>query len=200
VKGKRMNKTWLGLSFVFGLALMLATPVLAGFQEGVDAYERGDYETALKKFLPLAEQGHAGAQNHLGELYAEGKGVPQDYQEAMKWYRLAADQGDAAAQYFLGVRYDEGTGMAQDFQEAVRWFREAADQGNAAAQNNLGQMYYQGSGVQQDYVQAYMWVSLAAVQGYELAAQGLEILEKKMTPDQLAEAQRLAREWKPKGK
>ncbi len=82
-----MNKTWLGLSFVFGLALMLATPVLAGFQEGVDAYERGDYETALKKFLPLAEQGHAGAQNHLGELYAEGKGVPQDYTEAMQWYR-----------------------------------------------------------------------------------------------------------------
>ena len=77
VKGKRMNKTWLGLSFVFGLALMLATPVLAGFQEGVDAYERGAYETALKKFLPLAEQGHAGAQNHLGELYAEGKGVPR---------------------------------------------------------------------------------------------------------------------------
>ncbi len=195
-----MTKPWLNLSLVVGLALMLATPVLAGFQEGVDAYERGDYETALKKFLPLAEQGHGGAQNYLGELYAEGKGVPQDYTEAMKWYRLAAAQGDAAAQYFLGVRYAEGTGVPQDFQEAVRWFREAADQGNAAARNNLGQMYYQGRGVQQDYVQAYMWVSLAAVQGYELAAQGLEILEKKMTPDQLAEAQRLAREWTPKGK
>ncbi len=195
-----MNKRWLVLSILVGLVFMLATPVLAGFQEGVDAYERGDYETALKKFLPLAEQGHAGAQNYLGELYAEGKGVPQDYTEAMKWYRLAAAQGDGAAQYFLGVRYDEGTGVPQDFQEAVRWFREAADQGNAAARNNLGQMYYQGRGVQQDYIQAYMWVTLAAAQGNKNAAKGLEILEKKMTPDQLAEAQRLAREWKPKGK
>ena len=67
-----MYKRWLGFSIVVGLALILATPVLAGFQEGVGAYERGDYETAFKKFLPLAEQGHAGAQNHLGELYAEG--------------------------------------------------------------------------------------------------------------------------------
>ena len=164
VKGKRMNKTWLGLSFVFGLALMLATPVLAGFQEGVDAYERGAYETALKKFLPLAEQGHAGAQNHLGELYAEGKGVPQDYTEAMKWYRLAADQGDA-------------------------W-----------AQSNLGQMYRKGQGVPQDYAEAVKWYRLAADQGLEKAAKGLEVLEKEMTPAQLAEAQRLAREWTAKGK
>ena len=195
-----MNKRRLVPSLVLGFALMLATPVLAGFQEGVDAYERGDYETALKKFLPLAEQGHAGAQNHLGELYAEGKGVPQDYQEAMKWYRLAADQGDAAAQYFLGVRYDEGTGVPQDFQEAVRWFREAADQGNAAAQNNLGQMYYQGRGVPKDSVQAYRWYTLAASHGDDLAEKFKNHLAKSMTLDQLAEAQRLAREWKSKAK
>ncbi|MCH8039374.1 MAG: sel1 repeat family protein, partial [Nitrospinae bacterium] len=81
-----MNKTWLGLSFVFGLALMLATPVLAGFQEGVDAYERGDYATALKEFRPLADQGDALAQFNLGIMYYKGQGVPQDYQEAAKWY------------------------------------------------------------------------------------------------------------------
>jgi len=186
VKGKRMNKTWLGLSFVFGLALMLATPVLAGFQEGVDAYERGDYETALKKFLPLAEQGHAGAQNHLGELYAEGKGVPQDYTEAMKWYRLAADQGDAWAQSNLGWMYRKGQGVPQDYAEAVKWYRLAAD-------------YEKGKGVPQDYAEAAKWYRLAADQGLEKAAKGLEVLEKEMTPAQIAEAQRLAREWKPKG-
>ena len=199
VKGKRMNKTWLGLSFVFGLALMLATPVLAGFQEGVDAYERGDYETALKKFLPLAEQGHAGAQNHLGELYAEGKGVPQDYTEAMKWYRLAADQGDAWAQSNLGWMYRKGQGVPQDYAEAVKWYRLAADEWDKEAQFNLGSMYEKGKGVPQDYAEAAKWYRLAADQGLEKAAKGLEVLEKEMTPAQIAEAQRLAREWKPKG-
>jgi len=72
-----MNKRWLVLSILVGLVFMLATPVLAGFQEGVDAYERGDYETALKKFLPLAEQGHAGAQNHLGSCTLRVKGCPR---------------------------------------------------------------------------------------------------------------------------
>jgi len=64
----------------------------------------------------------------------------------------------------------------------------------------LGGMYASGLGVRQNYVRAYMWASLAAAQGLEGSAKGLEILEKKMTPNQLAEAQRLAREWKPKGK
>jgi len=193
VKGKRMNKTWLGLSFVFGLTLMLATPVLAGFQEGVDAYERGDYETALKKFLPLAEQGHGGAQNHLGELYAEGKGVPQDYTEAMKWYRLAADQGDAWAQSNLGWMYRKGQGVPQDYAEAVKWYHKEA-------QFNLGSMYEKGKGVPQDYAEAAKWYRLAADQGLEKAAKGLEVLEREMTPAQITQAQRLAREWTPKGK
>ncbi len=74
-----MTKTWLHLSIVVGLALILATPVLAGFQEGVDAYERGDYDTALKEFRPLAEQGHASAQFNLGIMYYKGQGVLQDY-------------------------------------------------------------------------------------------------------------------------
>ena len=195
-----MNKRRLVPSLVLGFALMLATPVLAGFQEGVDAYERGDYETALKKFLPLAEQGHGGAQNYLGELYAEGKGVPQDYTEAMKWYRLAADQGDAWAQSNLGVMYHQGHGVPQDYTGAVKWYRLVAEQGDAVAQFNLGLMYAKGQGVAQNYIQAYMWETLAAAQGNENAAKGLEILGKKMSPDQIAEAQRLAREWKAKGK
>jgi len=192
VKGKRMNKRWLNLSIVVGLVFMLAPPVLAGFQEGVDAYERGDYETALKKFLPLAE--------HLGELYAEGKGVPQDYTEAMKWYRLAADQGDAWAQSNLGWMYRKGQGVPQDYAEAVEWYRLAADEWDTSAQFNLGSMYEKGKGVPQDYAEAAKWYRLAADQGLEKAAKGLEVLEKEMTLAQLAEAQRLAREWKPKRK
>ena len=65
----------------------------ADFQKGLDAYNRGDYATALKKWRPLAERGDASAQAALGAFYENGKGVPQDYAKAVKWYRLAAEQG-----------------------------------------------------------------------------------------------------------
>ena len=81
----------------------------------------------------------------------------------------------------------------------MKWFRLAADQGNAYAQNNLGVIYGQGKGASQNYVLAYMWLTLAARNGSENAVRTLEVYEKQMTPAQLAEAHRLAREWKPKG-
>ncbi len=93
-----MTKTRLSLSIVVGLALMLAPPVLADFQAVVDAYERGDYDTAVKELRPLAEQGHPKAQYNLGVMYQLGLGVPQDDQEAAQWCRLAAEQGHAGAQ------------------------------------------------------------------------------------------------------
>ncbi len=71
-----MKRTWLGLSILVGLTLMLAKPAWADFQAGVDAYERGDYDTALKEWRPLAEQGHAQAQLNLGIMYSQGLGVP----------------------------------------------------------------------------------------------------------------------------
>ena len=81
------------------------------YQEGYDAYNRGDYDTALKEFRPLAEQGFASSQFNLGLMYDKGQGVAQDYQEAMKWYRLAADQGHTNAQTNLGVMYHKGYGV-----------------------------------------------------------------------------------------
>ena len=102
---------------------------MSSYQEGLDAYERGDYETALKEFRPLAEQGDPLAQSYLGSMYYEGL-----------------------------------------------W------------------------GAPQDNVLAHMWLTLAAVQGFEKAAELRDLLEAYMTPAQLAETQRLAREWLPKGK
>jgi hypothetical protein len=84
-------------------------------------------------FLPLAEQGDAIAQSHLGVLYFLGLEVPQDYQEAVKWYRLSAEQGNAFAQSNLGFMYFMGGGVPQDFKEAFKWSRLAAEQGNALA-------------------------------------------------------------------
>jgi len=75
-----------------------ARETMSSYQEGLDAYERGDYETALKEWRPLAKQGDADAQYSLGVMYHKGQGVPQDYQEAVRWFRLAAEQGDTVAQ------------------------------------------------------------------------------------------------------
>jgi len=116
-----------------------------------------------------------------------------------EWQPLA-EQGDVRAQFNLGVMYHQGHGVPQDYTEAVKWYRLVAEQGDAVAQFNLGVMYAKGQGVAQNYIQAYMWETLAAAQGNEKAVKGLELLEKSMTLDELAEAQRLAREWKAKGK
>ena len=137
---------------------------MSSYQEGREAYECGDYDTAVQEFRPLADQGDALAQATLGLMYAEGEGVAQDYQEAVRWYRLAAEQGHASGQFSLGA------------------------------------MYVAGQGVPKDYVLAHMWMNMAAAKRVKKAVKGRDLLEILMTPAQLAEAQRLAREWTPRGK
>jgi hypothetical protein len=137
------------------------------------------------------------AQTDLGLMYANGDGVPQDYAEAIRWYRPAAYGGGAEAQSSLGSMYANGRGLPQDDAEAVRWYKLAAYQGLASAQANLGVMYSRGRGVPQSDVEAYKWWSLAAAQGSDDAANNRDIVSSKMTPAQIAEAQRLTAEWKP---
>ncbi len=131
----------------------------------------------------------------LAGLEAHDRG---DYATALKEWRPLAEQGHAEAQYNLGLMYDQGQGVPKDYQAAMKWYRLAADPGQAEAQSNLGVMYSKGQGVPQDYVQAHMWVSLAAAQSKESYRKSRDILAERMTPAQLAEAQRLAREWTPK--
>ncbi len=182
------------------VVVLVAAPAWADFEAGQEAHDRGNYATTLKKLRPLAEQGDALAQGLLGFMYAQGQGVPQDDARAVRWYRLAAEQGNAMGQDGLGVMYTAGRGVPQDDARAVRWYRLAAEQGNAMGQRNLGFMYVTGRGVQQDYVQAYLWFNLAAAQGDEGARKDRDILAEQMTLAQIGDAQRLAREWKPKSK
>ncbi len=122
-----------------------------------------------------------------------------DYATALKEWRPLAEQGDAEAQCNLGYMYKGGKGVPQDDAEAARWYRLAAVQGLDRAQFNLGIMYATGRGVQQDYVQAYLWFSLAAAQGHGSAQKFRDnVLAEDMTPAQVADAERLAREWKAK--
>ena len=151
---------------------------------------------ALSLSLPLvaAEKGDAQAQFNLGVMYYQGKGVKQNFKEALKWFQKAAEQGLAEAQSNLGVMYAKGQGMARDYKEAVKWYRKAADQGLAAAQASLGMMYFQGRGVLEDFVQAYAWLNIAGANGLEIVEKGKTLLAKKMTPDQIAESQKLSSE------
>ena len=94
--------------------------------------------------------------------------------------------------------YENGRGVPQDYVEAVKWYRRAAEQGDASARFALGFMYYTGQGVPQDYVEAHKWYNLAASRGNETGQENRDLHAKRMTPAQIAEAQKLAREWKPK--
>ncbi len=189
---------------VLVLALALPAHVLAAdFQAGWTAYARGDYKTALKEWRLLAEQGDPDAQYYLGRMYDRRIGVPEDNVEAVKWYRLAAEQDDAGAQFSLGVMYENGSGIPQDYAEAAKWYRLAAEQGHAYGQATVASMYAKGMGVIQNYVLAHMWFDLAAArmppgEDRDWAVSNRDIAEGRMTPAQVAEAQRLAREWKPK--
>jgi len=152
------------------ISLLVSGLAIAGPSEDAkQAYDRGDYKTAYRLNKSLAERGSPVAQSNLGLMYYHSRGVSQDYAEAMKWFRKAADQGDADAQYSLGL------------------------------------MYAIGKGVPQDYVLAYMWLNLASTRDSawekekrDKAEENRKNLASKLTPAQIADAQKLAREWKLK--
>ena len=143
-----------------------------------------------------AETGKAQAQYDLGVMYSFGQGVEKDFAEAVKWYRKAAEQGHATAQHNLGVMYQDGQGVEKDYAKALKWYRKAADQGKASAQCNLGLMFAKGYGVEKDYVDAYAWFNLGAANGNEKAGENRNTLEKQMSPQQIADAQKRTKELK----
>ena len=163
-------------------------------QGGIEAYEKGDYELALREFLPLAEKGDAEAQFNLGLMYHNGEGVAQDQAAAARWYGLAAEQGDAPAQHNLGLMYLDGEGVALNRGEALKWFRQAAEQGLAQAQFGLGLAYAIGEGVVQDNVLAHMWFNIAGSKGLARAGEMRDIIVDSMTPSDISTVQQLARE------
>jgi uncharacterized protein len=152
---------------MFVLTALAAAVVAGPIEDASNAYERGDYATALRLLRPLADHGVAEAARDLGFMYYNGLGVPEDYAQALKLFRLAAEQGLTGAQHDLGV------------------------------------MYLKGQGVPQNYVLAHMWFNLAASQtpaskkaDRASAVSHRDSVESKMTPEQIAEAQKLARDWK----
>ena len=158
-----------------------------------------DYQEALEWYRLAAEQGDPRAQTVLGAMYQLGDGVPQDYQEALKWYRLAAEQGDPRAQVQLGFKLQQ---EALTLQQEALTLQLEAEQGNPFAQATLGNMYNLGDGVSQNLIQAHKWFNLAASKATGEEREGYrssrDAVAEDMTALQIAEAQRLAREWQLK--
>jgi TPR repeat protein len=183
--------------------------------------ERNEAE-AVKWFRVAADRGGlVAAQNNLADSYVLGLGVAQDFGEAFKWYRIAADQSSAYAENVLGVAYERGFQVAQDEAEAFRWYRRAANKiydrpGNTwihSPQYNIAAMYASGRGTAQDYVRALMWFKLAIAFGdiKPPAPLGIKLVDTSiytaleqrdrlmalMTSAQIAEAEKLANDWRP---
>lgn len=178
IRSDMERKKWFILVSLALLLSLFISQVSFAFEvdEGVKAYDAGDYNKAYRLFLIEAPKGNAKAQRYLGVMYRDGEGISQDYKEAMKWFKLSAEQGNSDAQIDLGFMYHKGQGVAQNYKEAVKWNKLAADQGNRIAQNNLGVIYQHGQGVAQDYKEAVKWYRLSAEQGYAIAQRNLGIV------------------------
>ena len=156
-------------------------------------------ESEFDRQKQLAEKGNINAQEYMGLCYSIAAGqevlrtnsnsANQDYVKAIKWYRMAADQGSAQGQFFLGYCYSGGRGVAQDFAEAIKWYRKSADQNYPAAQMSLGDCYFLGQGVTKNQVEAVKWYHKAGERGNFFSSQ--------MTPEQIAEAQKLSEAFVP---
>lgn len=177
------------------LAFFIAWGLSSDFDAGDKAYERGDYETAVREWRSLAQEGDAASQTKLAQMYEMGRGVDQDVDEAAKWFRRAADQGYAPAQYRLGEMHQSGEGVERDYARAVELYRKAAAQNYVKAQHNLGSMLYSGLGIPVDAVGGLMWFEIAAQNGSKLAAKSRDEAQRVMKPADVNEAKRRAKQW-----
>jgi uncharacterized protein len=155
------------------LAFALFGVAAAGpLEDGTMEYQRGHNAAAMRLWRPLADQGNAQAQSNLGWMYEHGESVPQDYAQSVAWYRKGADQGNALGQLGLGGKYEQGQGVPEDFVQAYMWFDLAAVRGELAAIPNA---------------------DLSAMR--DKAAKERDAVAAQMTPEQIAEAKRLAKAW-----
>ena len=187
-------------------AFAAATSVIAfagPLEDGIAAYDRDDYDTAMQLLRPLAEQGDADAENSVGMMYLSGHGAPENQQQAFQWISKAADQDNAEAEGHLGDLYFHGWGTANDLVSASRWYALAANRGIPDAQYSLGAMYENGFGVTMDNILALKWAIVAVshfpdsrAEARRLAAVDRDRRMEAMTAGQIAQAQRLAAAWR----
>lgn len=153
-------------------------------------------EQAFQWFAKAAGQGDAIAQLEMANMYASGDGVTKDMNKAMKWYARSADQGDAEAQNTLGALLYNGEEVKADYDKAGNLFKKASEQGDAVAQSNLSRYYWEAKAEPVDTVLAYAWYILARQSDSEAVDEELADIVNLMTDSQIAEARRLADNWR----
>jgi len=153
--------------FIVLCAFLVPLAASAGLEEGTEAYSTGDYAKALGEFRSLADQGNPDGQYFLGFMYHNGFGVKRDQTEALNWFQKAAHQGDARAQYYVGIMYAAGQGAPKDLQMADMWLTLSASNPKSSYRDSL-----------------YTKEEIGKV-------------EKKMTPEQIAQAKESVKNWKP---
>lgn len=183
----------LGSAAFAAMLLLVAVPAAADpMEEARRAVNRGDYEAAIKLWLPLAEGGNVDAQIELGDLYTWGaRGFAKNEPEGFKWWLRAAERGAPLAQVRIGYSYEMGRGTAQNYAEAVRWYRKAAEEhDDRDAQHSLGSLYARGLGVAQNFGEAAKWYRRSADQWFWEAKFDLGLLyaEGKGVPRDLVQA------------
>ncbi len=163
-----------------------------------------DPESAMKWFKLSADQGYAPAQYNIGRMYGDwcakgrGKWNERNYAEALKWYQKAAEQNYPPAFTAIGTAYKEGHALTQSYKESLNWFRQAAAYNDPVAQYELGILYDGGHNFQANEPEAYKWFTLAAAQGHPLATKARDNVARKLTAEQLDEAQQRALAFTPK--
>jgi TPR repeat protein len=155
---------------------------------------RNDSKATLYWLRKGAQDGAVDAQLWLGMMYERGGIVKKNHEEALKWYFSSAKKGNPDAQVSVAQAYEDGDGLPQDYARAAAWYRKAAEHvpdygGAGQGRNSLGLLYLGGRGVPQDYLEAYKWLALAG------NARSMDEAAKRMTQDQVAEAQRRAKAW-----
>ena len=189
-----MRRYLVSVLAIFSLAFSSAAAA-GDYQDGRDAYDTGDFDTAMAAWAPAAESGDADSQYGMGLLYSEGIVVPMDDIQALKWFGLAADQGHGEAQYKLGVMHANGWGVPMSEVEAMQWYQLAAENGVTAAQVSLGTMYQNGFSVEQDKIEALKWFTIAVKLGDADARMHQEYLAERMPADELAKADADVNAW-----
>ena len=159
------------------MALSCVTPAGAGtVEQGLAAFQGGDYVMARKIWLPLSEAGDPRATYYMSLLYAQGKGTAENHALAMEFLAAAARAGHVVAQFNLGNHYNTGKWVNEDPAQAAFWWRRAAAAGLPRAQHNLATLYLMGRGVEKNVVRARYWYERAARSGAQRSAEILREL------------------------
>ena len=159
---------------LFLLTLSVGLPA-GPLDEGLVAFQAGNYQQAFELWKPLAESGDAKAQYNIGLLFMNGLGVEKNPVYARELFRAAARQGMVDAQYNLGLIYFQGISTFRRNYDAHHWWSLSAAQGHAASQYNLGMLYLKGMGTGKgkDIDRGLQLWESAATQAYPEAIEGL---------------------------